>query len=56
MALAILADHCGNDEDALNYYQRFKWKVIAVLPGRWTLTAEGIDRVLQTLRLPEGVT
>ena len=56
LALAILADHCGNDEDALNYYQRFKWKVIAVLPGRWTLTAEGIDRVLQTLRLPEGVT
>ena len=60
LALAILADHCRNDEQALNFYQRFKWAVIAELPGRgWTLTRPHIDQVLQTLRdaepLLEGV-
>ena len=29
--MAILADHCHNDEQALNFYQRFKWAVIAEL-------------------------
>ena len=32
LALAILADHLGDDEQALNLYQRFKWAVIAELP------------------------
>ena len=51
LALAILADHCGDDEQALNFYQRFKWAVIAELPHReWTLTSEDIDCVLQSLR------
>ena len=54
LALAILADHCGNDERALNLYQRFKWAVIAELPGRgWTLTSEEIDQVLQKLQEQE---
>jgi hypothetical protein len=54
LALAILADHCGNDEQALNFYQRFKWAVIAELPGRgWTLTSEEIDQVLQKLQEQE---
>lgn len=61
LALAILADHCQNDDQALNFYQRFKWKVIAELPHRgWTLTTEGIDGILQKLQaaepLLEGVT
>jgi Family of unknown function (DUF6166) len=61
LALAILADHCNDDEEAFNLYQRFKWAVVAELPGRgWTLTSDQIDRVLQTLReaepLLEGVT
>lgn len=61
LALAILADHCGNNERALNWYQRFKWAVIAELPHReWILTSEDIDRALQLLaeREPvlEGVT
>ena len=51
LALAILADHCGNDEQALNFYQRFKWAVIAELPYRgWTLTSDQIDQVLRSLR------
>ena len=51
LALAILADHLGNDEQALNLYQRFKWAVIAELPRkRWTLTSREIDDVLQRIR------
>lgn len=54
LALAILADHCGNDQEALNFYQRFKWAVVAELPGRgWTLTSRDIDAVLQSLRAAE---
>ena len=58
LALAILADHCHNDEEALNLYHRFKWEVIVKLPNRWVLTTSEIDQVLQTLREPilEGVT
>jgi Family of unknown function (DUF6166) len=61
LALAILADHCANDERALNWYQRFKWAVIAGLPHReWILTSEDIDHVLQSLAefepLLEGAT
>jgi len=40
----------------LNFYQRFKWAVIAELPHRsWTLTTEGIDRMLDSLRNREPV-
>lgn len=54
LALAILADHCGNNEEALNFYQRFKWAVVAELPGsHWTLTSGEIDEVLQILRKAE---
>ena len=50
LALAILADHLGDDEQALNLHQRFKWAVIAELPHReWILTSEDIERVLQSL-------
>jgi Family of unknown function (DUF6166) len=51
LALAILADHLGDDQEALNFYQRFKWAIIAELPGRgWRLTTLEIDAVLHTLR------
>lgn len=61
LALAILADHFSDDEKALNFYQRFKWAVVAELPHReWILTSEDIDAVLQKLRaaepLLEGIT
>ena len=50
LALAMLADHCANAERALNWYQRFKWAVIAELPHReWILTSEDIERGLQSL-------
>jgi len=58
LALAMLADHLGNDEQALNLYQRFKWQVIVELPRkRWTLTSREIDDGLQRIheQAVEGV-
>jgi hypothetical protein len=50
LALAILADHFGDDEQAFNFHHRFKWAVIAELPKRsWTLTSQEIDLVLPML-------
>ena len=54
LALAILADHLEDDQEALNLYQRFKWTVIARLPRfHWTLTSGQIDRALQDIRSRE---
>lgn len=54
LALAILADHLGDDREALNLYQRFKWAVIAELPRhQWTLTSRDIDQLLKTLQEAE---
>jgi len=51
LALAILADHLGDDEQALRYYQRFKWSVIAQLaPKRWVLTGREVHEALQRIR------
>ena len=56
LALAILADHCQDDERALNFYQRYKWAVIAELPHReWIINSDDIDRALQSLREREPV-
>ena len=54
LALAILADHFFDEDQALNFYQRFKWAVVAEMPHRgWTLTSEQIDAVLRSLRKRE---
>jgi len=51
LALAILADHLPDTEEALNCCQRFKWTVIAGLPRRgWTLTSRDIDEAIQRIR------
>jgi hypothetical protein len=58
LALAILADHLANDEQALDFYQRFKWAVIAELPKRgWTLTSAQVEESLQILnsRSPQAL-
>ena len=50
LALAILADHLEDREQALNLYQRFKWMVIAELPhGGWTLTTRQIDQIIERI-------
>ena len=51
LALAVLADHLADDRKALEFYQRFKWLVIAELPRKgWTLTSQNIEAVLQSIR------
>jgi hypothetical protein len=48
LALAILADYFGDDEQALDCYQSFKRAVVSTLPYRgWTLTAEQIEHALR---------
>lgn len=57
LALAILADHLADDEQAFNFHHRFKWAVIAELPERhWTLTSQEVDEALQKLRAAEPLT
>src|ERR1044071_2380037 len=54
LALAILADHLRDDEQALNLYQRFKWNVIVELPRKgWTLTAPQIDEIVARIHAEE---
>src|ERR1700678_2696364 len=54
LALAILADHLGDDREALNLYQRFKWAIVAGLPKkRWVLTSPIIGQILDTIRNQE---
>jgi len=56
LALAILADHLVNDEQALDFYQRFKWAVVAGLPKQgWTLTSQQIQEAVDTLRFASAL-
>jgi hypothetical protein len=50
LALAILAEHLGDDHTALNLYQRFKWACIApIRSASWSLSSEEIDNCLAQL-------
>lgn len=56
LALAILANHCGNDEQALEFYQRFKWAVVALLPGPgWTLTSRDVEQAVEKFRQQDAL-
>ena len=43
LALALLADHFGDDARALGLYQRFMKAVVAELDNSWVLTSGDID-------------
>lgn len=50
LALALLADHLGNDELALAQYQAFKFAVVARWESdRWRLTSDEISKALQEI-------
>jgi hypothetical protein len=50
LALAILADHFGDDERARRHYDQFMQLVIRHLPAaRWVLTAEQVEFACQHL-------
>lgn len=56
LSLALLADHLGNDSEALAHYQDFKFAVVAGLSGdSWTLTDEQISQALQELQTRENL-
>ena len=46
LALALLADHLGDDEAALREYQRFMRETVAHLDNAWRLTSADIDAAL----------
>jgi hypothetical protein len=50
LALALLADHLGNDEEAVRLHQGFTRSVVSGLPHRnWTLTSLEIQKALTRL-------
>jgi hypothetical protein len=46
LALALLADHLGDDQAALALYDRFMRDVVADLDNAWRLTSADIDIAL----------
>lgn len=49
LALALLADHLGDDQKALRLHQGFMQAVIADLDNSWRLTSADIDEALAGL-------
>lgn len=50
LALALLADHLGDDERAVALHQEFKWAVVFKLSRpTWTLTSDQIEHAVQLL-------
>ena len=51
LALALLADHLGNDQEAVRLHQDFKHTVVAGLSHQsWTLTSLEIQREVERLK------
>jgi hypothetical protein len=49
LALALLADHLGDDNRALALYEPFMRAVVAELDNSWELTSREIDAALANL-------
>ena len=49
LALALLADHLGDDATAVALHDRFMREVIAELDNAWTLTSADIDDALRRM-------
>jgi hypothetical protein len=49
LALALLADHLGDDAKALALYSRFMEAVVADLDNSWELTSADIDAALKAI-------
>jgi hypothetical protein len=50
LALALLLDHTGSEEVALNHYQAFKAAHVAHWGYQWELTAEQLEDWLKKVR------
>jgi hypothetical protein len=49
LALALLADHFGDDQKALQHYEIFMREVVAELDNAWRLTSADIDDALKRM-------
>jgi len=49
LALALLADHFGDDARALALYEAFMRAVVADLDNSWELTSDEIDAALEAI-------
>jgi len=50
LALALLADHLNNDEQAVRLHQLFKHEVVAGLSEEgWTLSDEQVEQALESI-------
>lgn len=49
LALALLADHLGDDRRALALYDRFMRAVVADLDNSWELTSSDIEAALEAI-------
>jgi hypothetical protein len=49
LALALLADHLGDDERALGLHQDFKRHVVSALRDEWTLTSDKVERAIEDI-------
>jgi Family of unknown function (DUF6166) len=47
LALALLADHLGDDQKAMDLTERFMRDVVSVLDNAWTLTSAEIEVALR---------
>jgi hypothetical protein len=50
LALALLADHLGDDAKALSVYEPFMHRVVAELDNSWELNSAEIDAALAELQ------
>src|SRR5947209_19175407 len=51
LALALLADHLADDDQAVRLHQSFKFAVVVKLPNTgWTLTSDQIKQAYQSLQ------
>lgn len=48
LALAILADHFGNDQEATEHCEKFMVDMIANLDNYWRLTSGDVDQALSS--------
>jgi len=49
LALAILADHCGDPARALALHQGFMARVVANFDNEWEMTSADVDAALRAL-------
>lgn len=54
LALALLADHLGNDERALTLSEPFMKLVVADLDNDWVLNSSDIDAALERMSEPDS--